>query len=158
MDMATAPLKVRFWAKVRITPGCWWWTGNAIKGYGRIRRGGSDNVYLAAHRYGYEWANGPIPDGLGVLHHCDNPRCVNPDHLFLGTNTENVADMVSKGRHNPGRTFGEDQWASKLTPDEVRTIRWLYPMYSQQRIGAWFGISQATVSWIIRRRGWAWVM
>lgn len=86
----------RFWAKVEKTDGCWEWTAFVHpKGYGMF---GVGREARRAHRVSYEIANGPIPDGLCVCHSCDNRRCVRPDHLFLGTNQDNVDDKMRKGR------------------------------------------------------------
>lgn len=90
----------RFWSKVKKTETCWVWTAGTFKyrnGYGQFRvRRGDPPAY--AHRFAWELVNGPIPQGLHVLHRCDNPPCVNPAHLFLGTQIDNYRDMVSKGR------------------------------------------------------------
>ena len=81
---------------------CFVWKGTSSPdGYG-YKRVNKKRVRL--HRWAWEWANGPIPEGMHVLHKCDNPPCVNPDHLFIGTNGDNVRDCVSKGRHRNGET------------------------------------------------------
>ncbi len=88
----------RFWSKVEVGEGCWVWTGSRLRlGYGRIYSGVS-NVVVQAHRASYEIHHGPIPDGMFVMHTCDNPPCVNPTHLRLGTPLENHGDMRAKGR------------------------------------------------------------
>lgn len=77
---------------------CWVWTGSKHRGRQHGQIGLRAGVLLWTHRLSWELTNGPIPGGLFVLHHCDNPPCVNPDHLWLGTQRDNVADMVAKGR------------------------------------------------------------
>lgn len=110
--MALQPLRLhygtpreRFWAKVnkdgptvRAELGpCWAWTADRNhKGYGRLQLGG--NVVELAHRYSWALHVGPIPEGMLVCHHCDNPVCVRPEHLFVGTAKDNTADMIAKGR------------------------------------------------------------
>lgn len=91
-------LSQNFWARVDRTEECWVWNGPRLKGnrYGLLQRH-YHKVY--AHRVSWEMHFGPIPNGLFVLHRCDNPPCVRPDHLFLGTQTDNMADMNAKGRH-----------------------------------------------------------
>jgi hypothetical protein len=96
------PLVDRFWAKVTIGPTCWEWTGAmSSTGYGRMTRGGRGEGWVRAHRVAWELANGPVPDGLHVLHHCDNRSCVNPEHLFIGTRSDNMRDAMQKGRLKP---------------------------------------------------------
>ena len=94
----TGTPRERFLARVIKSDGCWGWRGPLVAdGYARfaVRAG---EAYLI-HRYMWEMANGPIPELLNVLHRCDNPICTNPDHLFLGTHTDNMRDMAAKGRH-----------------------------------------------------------
>ena len=94
-------IEERFWAKVKKSDGCWEWTGDKNKGrYGSIYCS-EEKRNLRAHRMSYEMHKGPITDGLWVLHRCDNPPCVNPDHLFLGTARDNIMDAIKKGRHIP---------------------------------------------------------
>jgi DNA-binding CsgD family transcriptional regulator len=115
----------RFWAKVEKQgpAGCWLWTGWRMKGgYGdfRARIDGVDR-HVSAHRWAWFEVNGEIPAGMVICHHCDNPACVNPDHLFLGTQQDNVRDMVAKGRQN--RLRGGEHATSKLTPEDVEELR-----------------------------------
>lgn len=92
------PPEIRFWKYVNKTDSCWEWIGARRRdGYGRIRVG---NFFEAAHRFSWELVYGDIPSDLCVLHRCDVRFCVNPDHLFLGTNRDNIDDMVKKGRWN----------------------------------------------------------
>lgn len=112
----------RFWNNVTKTDSCWLWTcSKKAKGYGQYTVW-PGHVVLA-HRYAYELMRGPIPDGLGVLHRCDNPPCVNPDHMFLGTRADNNRDMVEKGRARHSGPRGEANSSAKLTEDSVRAIR-----------------------------------
>jgi HNH endonuclease len=103
------PLSVRFWRKVNQTGACWIW-GGAInnKGYGCIGSGGRGRTNLLAHRVSWEINKGQIPDDMIVMHICDNPPCVNPEHLRLGSMRDNQKDMMTKGR-------GGGQFPSKKT-------------------------------------------
>lgn len=100
-------MEERFWPKVakRGPDECWEWTASRTpQGYGKIGRRKGESPAIAS-RVSWEMHNGPIPDGLHVLHRCDNPPCVNPAHLFLGTNADNQRDMRAKGRGRLGRRF-----------------------------------------------------
>lgn len=91
----------RFWPRVRQGVGCWEWTGSTDRkeGYGYVHLGGHEvRRPMKAHRLSWEIHNGPIPEGQWVLHHCDNPKCVKPAHLFLGNRTDNMRDAARKGR------------------------------------------------------------
>ena len=120
-DFSSPTLAVRFWAKVkRGAPNeCWEWQARKLpRGYGIIGAGGKYGKSLLATHVAWFLATGNIPDKF-VLHHCDNPKCVNPNHLFLGTHQDNMADQKKKKRH----CYGENhQWA-KLTAEQVKEIR-----------------------------------
>lgn len=154
-DNLRSPLTVeeRFWTKVQRGDGCWEWTGKErVKGYGRFRPGSTQPKVLA-HRFAYELLCGPIPDGLQVLHRCDNPLCVRPDHLFPGTNADNVADKVSKGRQS--RLGGERNPNAKLTEQDVLEVRRRRAAgESRKVVAAAFGISPTMVSLITTGRFW----
>ena len=155
----------RFWEKVQKTDSCWLWTGSKRnKGYGAfvfVRNG--EVVQGRAHRYSYELLNGEIPDGLFVLHHCDVPACVNPDHLFLGTNKDNVDDMVKKGRHVAGGTYqkgnyekGENHHAAKITARTVLEIRKDRESgMSFSRLSKKYNLSAGYIFRIVKRTAWS---
>lgn len=136
--------------------GCWEWTkATNNHGYGTLTVSGRA-VY--AHRLAYTLGVGPIQDGMKVLHRCDNPRCIRPDHLFLGTQSDNMADCHKKGRSRipTPRVFGERNGSAKLTVEQVSEIRRRASAGEVQRlIAADFGISQSHVSAIKRGRLWA---
>lgn len=144
----------RFWTKVRRGDGCWEWTGsrNRPGRYGRVLWRGKR---LLAHRVAWTVAGGEVPDGLRVLHRCDNPICVRPEHLFLGTQADNVADMIAKGRAKNQR--GHRNGRAILTDDDVVDIRTLYHIgdLTQVQLGAAFGVSRPTICDVLSRRHWA---
>jgi len=147
------PLSERFWEKVVRRPNgeCWGWTGCKIGPYGQLWSGSKQDKNIAAHRVSWEIHNGPIPDGMDVLHRCDNPPCPNPDHLFLGTQADNNADKAAKGRAR-GAALGEDHHNSKLTPTVVSQI--FAASGSQYEIARRFGVSRSCVADIKNGRTW----
>lgn len=110
---------IRFWEKVRKSDGCWEWTAGRLGGrYGDFMVGVGD--HRSAHRYSWELHFGPIPVGMNVCHHCDNPGCVRPDHLFIGTQKDNLRDMQGKGRKAVWRREGPTcKHGHPWTPDNT---------------------------------------
>ncbi len=120
------PIETRFWRFVgeKLDNVCWEWQGNKnSRGYGIITDG-KNKTTVYAHRISYEIHCSSIPSGMCILHKCDNPSCVNPDHLFLGTYKDNMVDMVSKGRMVSQK--GELNNMSKLTNHDVKMIKQYY--------------------------------
>jgi hypothetical protein len=187
---------MRFWAAVDKTDTCWLWTGCTIgNGYGRISRNGES---VRAHRAAWELRCGPIPDGLQVLHTCDNPACVRNDdagwyevngvrhprlgHLWLGTDADNKADMIAKGRNAQGERHGMhmhpecrpcgdrsgvrthpekivrgvDHPAAKLTWEAVREIRASHATgrFTERALARAYGVTQRRVNLIVRGIAW----
>lgn len=167
----------RFWAKVAKSNGCWLWQASkSIAGYGQFKLRSYVGVF--AHRLSWEIAHGVIADGLWVLHKCDTPACVNPEHLFLGTCVDNVRDMYAKGRNAPiprpplaalprgsdhflrkhpeRAPRGERCGVSKLKATQVIEIRQLAGVgRSKSDLAALFGVTQPTIHKIVRRLRWA---
>lgn len=148
------PAIERFWERVQKTIGCWVWTGAKYSsGYGRfflVR--GRNHVTVCAHRYSWFITYGDDPGELHVCHECDNPPCVRPDHLFLGTDQDNSDDMVNKSRQAKGTMKPN----AKLTDEkaaEIRRIREKTGM-EYEDIGELFGVHKVTVSDVVQRKTW----
>jgi HNH endonuclease/Helix-turn-helix len=141
-----------------VKEGCWIFGGSQSRlGYGMVAWWENGILHgTRAHRLAWLTWVGPIPDGLHVLHHCDNRLCINPEHLWLGTHADNMRDMASKGRRK-GINAGEHNGRSKLTQEDADEIRRIYAKggRSQQSIADEFGISQDAVSKIIRGKRYA---
>lgn len=169
----TTPVKLtarqlqNFWAKIdkNSSPnGCWIWTASRLKngGYGCVNL---NKITARAHRVCWEISNGIIPDGLQALHNCpggDNPACCNPDHLFIGTQLKNIADMISKGRNCRGEQAhaasikGEAHFMAKLTAEKVLQIRSEYTGQHGEkiRLSRKFEIGMTQICRILDRESW----
>lgn len=144
--------------------GCWEWVGSKRpNGYGHINAGGPDRRMLSSHRVSYELFVGPIPNGLHVLHECDNHKCVNPEHLFLGTNADNVKDKVAKDRQAKGSKHG----GAILHEKDVVAIKEMLRRFPSTRkraelawgVGAflaeWFSVHTMTIQVIKIGKTWS---
>lgn len=122
---AEKSVEERFWNRVNKTSGCWEWCGTIRPdGYGILQKASKVNSFYRAHRLSWALHNGDLPDNLHVCHKCDNPRCVNPDHLFLGTDADNQKDKWQKGRGSPPPIMcGSANPYAKLTEKDVKKMR-----------------------------------
>ena len=157
----------RFWAKVDKTPGhgpdgeCWVWTGTVNgRGYGRVQNpknlsiGEETAKLIVASRVGFLLQNGTLGREEKVCHTCDNPACVRGDHLFAGTQAENLRDMARKGRRVYPRYTGERNPAAKITADTVAAIRADYPELSYRLLVKKYGVSKSQISRIVTGKSW----
>lgn len=145
--------KERFWARVKTTDGCWLWVGNrGREGYGSIWVHGRA---VRVHRFSWELHYGTIPHGMYVCHRCDNPSCVNPLHLFLGTHLDNMRDKMSKGRWRGHKICGEAHWNTKIGYKRAAEIRELAETMSARAIGRKFSLSHSAVMSVLNGTRWA---
>jgi hypothetical protein len=145
-------LQERFFEKIRKTSTCWLWQGSLNKkGYGQLNRGRRGEGVVLAHRASWEIHNGAIPDGLCVLHKCDNPQCVNPDHLFLGTIVDNDKDRDAKGRTRKGDAHKFAKLRATQIPEIRRRIA---TGEKHESIAADYGVSAGVISQVGRRKIW----
>lgn len=155
------PVELRFWKFVNkkgvfhksLNSRCWEWKGSIFKqglGYGQFKA----FAECVAHRVSWVLKFGKIPEGMLVLHKCDNPKCVNPEHLFLGDYLDNSLDMLEKGRGNPVR--GEQHHWTVLSEEQVLEIQNKYRrgVFGYKRLAKMYGVSPATIARIINRISW----
>jgi hypothetical protein len=153
---ARGTLEERFWRFVEKGEGCWLWTGGSVnaKGYGQIQQGGKGSPHVSAHRLSYQIHKGEIPEGMVVMHSCDNPSCVNPDHLSVGTQSDNILDSFAKGRKVcvPPITRGADHHLAVL---DEKTVRWIRSSgMSIRTMAQALGLPESTVGRAKRRQTW----
>lgn len=158
--------RTRFWKKVDVKKDneCWEWTASKNKkGYGEFWL--ENKPHFHAHKVAWILTNGDISDEMCVCHTCDNPSCCNPNHLFLGTNQDNVDDKMKKGRWNSTFLYGKDHPQhggnspySKLTESDVREIRNLREQgYTLRALAKQFGVTHGVINNILQGRKWAWL-
>ena len=162
------PITSRFWSYVDKSAGpdaCWLWTGGKRREYGRFHV--SHRQAVGAHCFSYTLTHGAIPEGIFVCHHCDTPLCVNPAHLFLGTNRQNIRDAMRKKRlasglrngkytHPEATPRGQRHGRALLTAAQVRNIRKRYPLgkVSYGALAQEYGVGKSTIFHIVKRDTW----
>lgn len=147
----------RFWEKVDTSGGedaCWLWTASLDgKGYGQFTR--RDRSQARSHRIAWEFTHGPLTSDQVLCHTCDNPRCCNPAHLFIGTQADNIADMHKKKRWSPTPSPGSRNGNARYTEDQVREIRRLRAEgMSRAEIAARFGVTVGSIKNILSKARW----
>ena len=148
------PIVERFWEKVEKTDGCWLWAGKRAGNYGALSIGRRGEGHVYAHRFSYEKFIGPIPEGRLVCHTCDTPLCVNPEHLWLGTYSENMLDAVAKGRRpksGPIKGVGCKRSISFAKAEEIRE-KFATGKYTQIELALVYGVSKTTACRIVRNQ------
>jgi hypothetical protein len=148
----------RFWTKVDQSGGidaCWNWTASGAAGYGRLKDRDGKGLVLA-HRVAYEETYGPVPEGLVIMHSCDNPLCVNPNHLYAGTQSENMQDCASKGRIFIKDQLGEKNSLARLTADKAREIRarWEQEDITMQDLADSYQVSRGAINNVVHNHTW----
>ncbi len=149
----------RFWSNVALGDGCWLWTaGGNSKGYGHFWVNGHQ---CQATHVSWELTHGPVPNGKWVLHKCDNPPCVRPDHLFLGTPLNNTQDMVAKGRSYNGDREKRHQriegnYAGKLSASDVRCIYAAYHLSEESvpHLAQKYGMAESSIRYVVNGTTW----
>ena len=169
MPPAITDAWLAFWSKVRIGDGCWLWRGSRTGNsrYGKVRLGGRRGILTGAHQAAWMLERGPIPQGMHVCHRCDVRLCVRPSHLFLGTATDNMADMVAKGRARNGgisaerraaaslRWRGTAHFRAKLDDESVVRLRAMRARGDLLReIASALSVSKSTVRAVLARQTW----
>ena len=150
IERTKRPIKERLWGKINILgpDDCWEWKAYCNEdGYGTIQ---CEYKSIKVHRLVWELENGLIPEGMDVLHRCDNPPCCNPNHLFLGTRGDNNRDRARKGRS----AIGEKSGRAVLTETQVREIRLLKGKFTQQEIANRYGAKRETVRSVLNGNSW----
>lgn len=135
--------------------GCW-----VVRSHKQVTKGPNEGrVFLTregkvwlVHRWVWTKLKGPIPSGMCICHHCDNPACINPDHLFMGTWNDNIQDMIQKGR--AFHPWGEDHPKARLKLKDVLRIRRLYPGVDRRGLAKEYGIQPSTINQIVSRKTW----
>ena len=142
----------RFWSKVNKTESCWLWTAGIFSnGYGQYKNKGK---MLKAHRYSYELHKGKIAEGLLIRHTCDVRSCVNPNHLLVGTQQDNINDMIERNRHRYAK--GESCHNAILTKDDVIEIRIFREFgFTQQELGKMYGVVRETIKNVLLKKTWS---